>query len=395
MKFCAVICEYNPFHNGHKYQLDVIRKLSGCDKILCLMSGNFTQRGEAAVFDKYTRARHAIGCGADVVLELPTAFSVCSAELFAGGAVHLLASLPAVTTLAFGCESGDKESFFAAATSGMREDKAFKAALKEKMKDGVSYVKARTQTILETNPDIDGALFASPNNMLGVEYCRAILSEKAEIQPLPILRLGSGYSDDTLQKNLSSATAIRAALRKDGFRIHHALKGNLPGVVFEDALGYEAIPYERAFLCALLSASEEEIARAPECSEGLENRLKQMTRANAEMQTVLEKVVSKRYTRSRVKRILAQNFLGVCQKDVKEYLKSPLYLRTLAVKRESAQEIFSALSEGKFPLVTRKSDALLLKKSAASCFELDCHANELYNVLAAKHTGNYETLFVD
>ena len=115
MRIAAVVCEYNPFHNGHKYQLERIREESGCDKILCLMSGCFTQRGDMALFDKYTRARHAVENGADLVLELPTAFAVGSAEQFARGAVHILASIPAVKVLCFGCESGTKEEFLAAA----------------------------------------------------------------------------------------------------------------------------------------------------------------------------------------------------------------------------------------------------------------------------------------
>ena len=121
MKYCAVICEYNPFHNGHKYQLGQIREQSGCDGILCVMSGNFTQRGDAAVFDKYERAKHAVEGGADVVLELPAAFAVSSAEYFAKGAAHILSSLPCVTRLAFGCESGTKEDFLRTAEqAGMR-----------------------------------------------------------------------------------------------------------------------------------------------------------------------------------------------------------------------------------------------------------------------------------
>ena len=175
MKICAIICEYNPFHNGHLYQLQQIREKSGCDKILCLMSGNFTQRGEAAVFHKSVRARHAVENGADAVIELPAVFSVSSAELFAGGAIHLLASLPAVTTLAFGCESGDREAFLTAAKASLSEDKEFKAALKENMKDGTSYAKAHTQTVLAFNTDVDESLLTSPINILGVEYCKSIL----------------------------------------------------------------------------------------------------------------------------------------------------------------------------------------------------------------------------
>ena len=174
MKFCAIICEYNPFHNGHKYQLAEARRLSGCDKILCIMSGNFTQRGEAAVFHKYERARHAVENGADAVIELPAAFSVSPAQLFACGAVHILAAIPAVQTLAFGCESGDKESFLRTARATLSESKQFKAALKENMKDGTSYIRARNAALLSSGADVDEALLSSPKGVavgeIGLDY---------------------------------------------------------------------------------------------------------------------------------------------------------------------------------------------------------------------------------
>ena len=192
MKFCAVICEYNPFHNGHKYQLAEARRLSGCDKLLCIMSGNFTQRGEAAVFHKYERARHAVLGGADAVIELPAAFAVAPAEVFARGAIHILASLPAVSALAFGCESGTKEDFLKTARALLSESKQFKATLKENMKDGTSYIRARNAALLASGADVDEALLSSPNNILGTEYCRAILSEGSAIEPIPVPRRPPG-----------------------------------------------------------------------------------------------------------------------------------------------------------------------------------------------------------
>ena len=394
MKFCAVICEYNPFHNGHKYQLEQIRERSGCDKILCLMSGNFTQRGEAAVFHKYVRARHAVLNGADAVIELPAAFAVASAPVFAGGAVHILSSLPSVNALAFGCESGDKESFLTAAKATLSEDKEFKAALKENMRDGTSYAKAHTQTVLALNTDIDESLLTSPNNILGVEYCKAILQKGAQIEPLPIPRVGGGYADTALFKDFSSATALRLALLDESSKAQKLVKKNLPANVWADVRNYQKLPAEKAALAALVRAETEEVALCTDCSEGLENRLKAMTKTNPEYADMLDKVVSKRYTLSRLKRILIQNLLKIRLKDVKNYLSSPLYCKVLAVKKEGAEEILSALGESAFPLISRKSDALTLKKDALDCFLTDVRANDIYNVLSGQHTNEYETLFV-
>ncbi len=394
MKICAIICEYNPFHNGHRYQFSEIRRLSGCDKILCIMSGNFTQRGEAAVFDKHTRARHAVLCGADAVIELPAPFAVSPAELFARGAVHILTSIPAVSALAFGCESGTKESFLTAARAANAEDKQFKAALKENMKDGTSYIRARNDALLSLNADVDENLLNSPNNLLGTEYCRALLAEESAIEPLPIPRVGGGYADTALFKNFSSATALRAVLGEDTRSAKKALGRNLPPPVFESAKNFRSAPFKQTAVCALLSKPCEEIALCPDCSEGLENRLKAMLKSTPDYDGALKKIVSKRYTLSRIKRILAQNLLGIRLRDVRDFAEAPLYYNVLALKKESSEEILSELSNGKFPTIARKSDYSLLKKEALSCFETDLFAVELYNALSETYTNPYETLFV-
>ncbi len=394
MHFCSVICEYNPFHNGHKYQLEEIRTRSDCDKIICLMSGNFTQRGDMASFGKYVRAKHAVENGADIVLELPVSFAVSPAELFASGAVHILSSLPAVKTLAFGCESGDKESFLRAAKATLCEDKQFKAALRENMKDGTSYVKARTKTTLEFNGDLDGELFTAPNNILGLEYTRAILSQNSKIEILPIPRVGAGYTDEKPQNNFSSATALRKCLEDNSKKSVKILKSNLPASVFADCKEYQAYPYRQAALCALLSTEKSEVVKCPDCSEGLENKLRAMAKSNPDYDDMLQKVVSKRYTLSRLKRILLQNFLGVTRKETRAFSEAPLYYNVLAIRKKGAEEILSELSKGAFPVLARKSDCDALKKEALSSFETDVRANDLYNVLSGKHSNEYETLFV-
>ncbi len=394
MKICAVISEYNPFHNGHKYQLEQIRRLSRCDKILCLMSGNFTQRGDIAVLHKYVRARHAVECGADLVIELPAAFAASPAEIFAGGAVHILSSLPEVSVLAFGCESGTKEDFLRAARATLSEDKQFKATLKENMKDGTSYVKARTQTVLSLNGDIDEALLTSPNNILGVEYCRAILASGAAIEPLPIPRVGGGYADTALFKSFSSATALRAALKDPDKKTLKLLKSNLPANVLRDLSSYREPPYKQAAMCALLAADPETVMKCPDCSEGLENRLRGMAKSNPLYDEALEKVVSKRYTLSRLKRILLQNLLGISRKEVKDLLEAPLYCKVLAVTRREMPELLAALNRGKYPVLMRKSDVGALKKDALSCFETDARANALYDVLTGVHTNEFESVIV-
>ncbi len=392
MKFCAIICEYNPFHNGHKYLFSKVKE-AGYEHILCLMSGNFVQRGEEAVFGKYVRARHAVQNGADAVLELPACFSVSPAELFARGAIHILSALGNVEALAFGCESGDKAEFLRVAKLLSREDKSFKNALKENMKDGTSYIRARNAAILSTGGEIGESFLSTPNNILGIEYCRALLAEKSAIEPLPVLRTGSGHGDLVPKENFSSSSAIRERMKKGARKDLKLLKANLPPDVYADCAEYRELPYKRAALLALLRAEREKIALAPDCSEGLENRLLSMAKTNPDYDALLSKVVSKRYTASRLRRILMQNFLGVSVKEVKNFLSVPLYANVLAVKKEGAEEILSSLAGG-IPLIARKSDYLLLKKDALACFERDVRANDLYNVLTGAYTSEFLTLFV-
>lgn len=393
MKICTVICEYNPFHNGHRAQLEAMKKASGCDKILCVMSGNFTQRGEPCVFHKSIRARHAVENGADAVIELPAAWAVSPAELFARGGVKLVSAIPNAEVLAFGCESGGTEEFMQTAQATLCEDKSFKSALQQKMKDGTPYIKARNELLIETG-GADEKLLATPNNILGVEYCRSLLALKSSVRPLPLLREGAGYADGKLYKNLSSATAIRGVLGQNTRAVRKALASNLPETVYRDALAYKRTAYETTAVCALLSAPLEQIAATPDCSEGLENRLRSMARSNPRYEELLNKSVTKRYTRTRLKRIILQNFLGVKLKDVKNWLDSPLYFNVLAVKKEGADEMLAALNAGRYPAITRRSDYNLLGKDAEACFALDVRANDLYNALSGIHASEFETLFV-
>ncbi len=392
MKFCAVICEYNPFHNGHAYLLGRARAESGCDGILCLMSGNFTQRGEIAVLNKYTRARHALEGGADVVLELPALYAVAPAELFSRGAVKILSSLPAVERLAFGCESGTAEEFLALGRALATEDKAFRTLLKEKMKGGESYIRARNATVLELHPELNAELFRTPNNILAAEYCRAIAIENANLSPLVVPRIGDAHVELALTGKYSSAGAIRAALERGDGKSKKGVKKSVPHSVFCDLYPHESTPFKEAALAALLRSEPEEIARATDCSEGLENRLLTMARTNPMYDDVLKKVVTKRYTLARVRRIMAQNFLRLEGETARECLGSPLYAKVLAVRRDRAEEILASL-EG-LPLLTRKGDYLRLKKGALACAEVDSRTDSIYAALTGVYVNEHQTLFL-
>lgn len=369
MKICAIICEYNPFHNGHFYQLREARERSGADAVLCLMSGNFVQRGESAVMDKYTRARHAIEAGADIVVELPTVFATSNAELFAKGAIRLLSSIPAVTSLCFGAENANKTAFHLAARTLNDEPKEVSEIIKELASSGASYAKARAQAWAGFIP-FD--LLCSPNNILGLEYTRALLAQNSDIQILPIERIGGGYNNGALQENYSSATAIRTAISKG-----ESVCGNLPDFVANDLPPALETKLEILEKYAILSSTSEEISRVCDCTEGLENALK---KAAATSETLVNALTSARYTSSRIRRIALQNLLKIDEALIRESLSAPLYLRVLAVKKERT-DVLSALGEASFPMIARAHDEDTLTGGAKRCYERDIFAEKVYGLL--------------
>lgn len=368
MKICAIICEYNPFHNGHLYQLAKARELSGADFILCLMSGNFVQRGEDAIAEKRVRAKHAILAGADAVLELPTVFATASAEIFAKGAVHILSSIPAVKTLCFGAEHADKTAFLLGAKYLNAEPKEVSEKIKAGVSKGESFAKARAKAFVGFIP-FD--LLSCPNNILGLEYTRAILSSGVHIEILPIQRVGGNYAENALRENFSSASAIRQGLSSG-----ENVSGNLPDFVLKDLSNNTQACLETLEKYALLSHSSLEIKSVLDCTEGLENALKRVAEENAP----IESLVSARYTASRLRRIALQNLLKIDEKLIRESLSSSLYLRVLAIKK-NANDLLSLLSQSPFPLLIRSHDEETLSPIGKRCYEKDVFAEKVYALL--------------
>ena len=368
MKICAIICEYNPFHNGHLYQLAKARELSGADFILCLMSGNFVQRGEDAIAEKRVRAKHALLAGADAVLELPTVFATASAEIFAKGAVHILSSIPAVKTLCFGAEHSDKTAFLLGAKYLNAEPKEVSEKIKAGVSKGESFAKARAKAFAGFIP-FD--LLSCPNNILGLEYTRAILSSGVDIEILPIQRVGGNYAENALRENFSSASAIRQGLSSG-----ENVSGNLPDFVLKDLSNNAQACLETLEKYALLSHSSLEIKSVLDCTEGLENALKRVAEENAP----IESLVSARYTASRLRRIALQNLLKIDEKLIRESLSSSLYLRVLAIKK-NVNDLLSLLSQSPFPLLIRSHDEETLSPIGKRCYEKDVFAEKVYALL--------------
>lgn len=388
MKICGVICEYNPFHLGHEYQLREAKKRSGADAVVCVMSGCFTQRGEAAVLPPALRAKHAVLCGADAVIAMPVVFSAASAEIFARGAIRLLCSLPGFDCLSFGAEHADGD--FYAAAEILNDERAYIEKTKEFLSRGFSFAAARAESLKDTAAF---PLLSSPNDILGLEYARALLKEnrKTNVTLLPVRRLGD-YKKQTLATNgaaeYSSASSIRLAMEKGDFA---ALSSELPACVSADiqSAGIAAENLKTAERIAVLKTRKNELALTADISEGLENALK---RAARQPEDIVTQLTSKRYTASRINRILLQNLLDIRKDLLADCLSAPLYVQPLALGKER-KDLLSVLSGGEFPCVMRYADEQKLTGTARRCFQADKLAENIYSAVTGFYGGTKNVFY--
>ena len=342
MKTVGIICEYNPFHLGHKKQFDIIRRELGEDTaIVCLMSGNFVQRGAPAIFDKSLRAQAAILSGADLVLELPVQYALSSAEGFAAGGVKILSGF--CDYLCFGCETGTKDTLWETTHALLSSE--FSDALRLQLDKGLSFPAARQTALGEK-----GALLQNPNDILAVEYCKAILSENSPMQILPIQRQGS-YHDTEADRANPSATAVRALITNA-----HDWKSYIPKTaweVFDGAVVHTLTAGERAILTKLRSMNEEEFEALPYGSEGLWRKLMHACRSCASLEEIIAATKSKRYTRTRLDRMVMCAYLGI----TKEALEAPApHTRVLAFNGAGRTILKKAREFGTFPHVGENMD---------------------------------------
>lgn len=308
MKTVGIICEYNPIHLGHKKQIDRIRSEFGEDTaIICAMSGNFVQRGSPAIVDKTARAQAAVSCGADLVLELPVTTALSSAEGFAAGGVRLLAAL--CDTLCFGAETADKDKLLG--TAGMLLDPAFSALLREELEKGTSFPAARQRAL--TRLGADASVLSQPNDILAVEYCKAILRQKLPMDVFPIHREGS-YHALSVDADNPSATAVRNLML-----IAHNWKSCVPQAarpVLEGEPLHSLAAGEKAVLAKLRTMTDAEFEALPYGSEGLWRKLMRASRRENTLEEILAATKSKRYTRSRLDRMVMCAFLGITAEDM-------------------------------------------------------------------------------
>lgn len=371
MRIAGIICEYNPFHTGHRYQIEQTKKLLGQDSaIVCLMSGGFVQRGQCAMFDKYVRAEAAVRCGADLVLELPVTSAISSAEGFASGAVDIMQKLGFVDTLSFGCESGSEEPLVAAAD--ILKSVSFAENLKKHLESGMSFASARQAAVAELDVKAAEAL-SRPNDILAVEYLKALSC--SDVQPLAIARKGADH-DGTAVGNISSASEIRRLIaeKKDDWKqFVPEAAAELIETEINQGRVYSMTNAERSILYRLRTMSNEDFDALPFSSEGLHIRFMHAARSSTTVAEVIEKTKTKRYPHSRIRRMVLCAFLGISEADMS--MKSP-YVRVLAFNDTGRKLIRQA----QIPLLQLGKQAGKMGQEAKTYFELECRCADILSL---------------
>ena len=333
----GIVCEYNPFHRGHRKQIGIIREKFGAETgIICAMSGNYVQRGHPAIFEKTLRAEAALRCGADLVVELPVTTVLSSAEGFASGGVAVLSKL--CDGLCFGAETADPDLLEQTAQALLSAD--FPPLLRRELDKGRSFPAAR-QAALEAM-GLPGKLLEAPNNILAVEYCKAIIRQASPMKPLPIFRAGSYHAEEADFEN-PSATSLRLRLQK-GLDISEYLP-EAAGQVFAGAPIHTLEAGERAVLGKLRTMSEAEFEALPFGTEGLWRKLMRESRSQATLEDIASAVKSKRYTRSRIDRMILCAYLGITAEMMNTDIP---YVRVLGFSNRGREILNGAKKSGFF-----------------------------------------------
>ncbi len=374
---CGIVAEFNPFHNGHKYLIDTIKN-NGENTVTVVMSESFVQRGECACVSPNARTRMALQCGADLVLSLPVPYATASAERFALGGLSVLGGLGCVDALTFGAECGNAEKLKKCAT--VLVSSKFSVVLEKYLNEGVSFPVARQKAVEEESSKEIAEILSSPNNILGVEYIKAIKKLGLNMDVNPITRKGVAHDSEEASGDFCSASAIREMLEnkkpfgdflpEETFKIlNEEIKNKKAPASFSKL--------ETAILYKLRSMSIEDFKELPDVSEGLEYRLFDAVKTSVYLEEILEKVKTKRYTHSRIRRIIICAFLGIKKEDV----QAPVpFIRVLGFNENGAKVLKKAKETATLPIVTKSSEINALGESAKRVFELECFARDMLSL---------------
>ncbi|MGE4282634.1 MAG: nucleotidyltransferase [Clostridia bacterium] len=394
MKVLGLVAEYNPFHNGHKYHLENSKDMLGADYVVCVLSGNFIQRGEPALLNKWARAKMALLSGVDLVIELPAAYTLQSAEFFAFGAVKILDSLGIINNISFGSELGEIDALRNIASILVNEPPEVSLCFKGLLDSGISFAKAREKAVIQYlshqySTDDLKKIMGSPNNILAIEYMKALIKLNSSIKPSTIKRFKTGYHFLEGKDEIASATAIRNMLQqKNGIA---KIKPYLPPSSYELLMneinaGRGPIfteDFDSAILTQLRKLNATRIKNYPDVNEGLENRIIDASIRFGTYEEVVEHIKTKRYTRTRIQRILFNILLEMTRDMLHTFQQynGPQYIRVLGMNENGKKLLKLANKRASLPIITKpasykQSCNPLLKQM----IELDFLATDLYTL---------------
>jgi predicted nucleotidyltransferase len=332
----GVVAEYNPFHNGHYYHLQATKEITGAEYCVAVISGNFTQRGDTSIVNKWAKAYMAICGGADLVIELPTVYSISSAENFASGAVKILDNLKVVNAISFGAEANDFATLNNIANVLYEEPKAYTNILSHELKKGISYPAARENALMMYLNDIKryANTLSSPNNILAIEYLKALKIQKSKLEPIMIKRKKVYYNDNKIVDDFASATAIRKLLQDGEYaNLRKVIPRSSYTIIGQESrkggMVLSLAKYEKEIIYALRKMTVEEIADLPDVSEGLQFAIKNAANEANNLKDLISNIKSKRYTQTRIQRILLYALLGIDKKLMENSRKVVPYVRVL------------------------------------------------------------------
>ncbi len=373
MKNYAIISEFNPFHNGHAYLVKSCRE-HGATHITAVMSGNFVQRGEPAIFPKHIRTLTALKNGVDLVIELHLPFAVSNAQQFAENGTSVADAMNCVDCIAFGSECGDITSLNELSSLIISEN--FQKKLKEQISTGISYPSALTNTMKIINPSLV-PLMSEPNNILGIEYIKAVYKLGSPIKPVTFKRIGDSYNDTSASSEFASAASIRRLIYENKSFKKYVPENSVDILLSEIEKGNIASlsENERGFILKLRQMSANDIAAIADVNEGLENRIKTAVMNSTSLEKIIERTKSKRYTYARIRRILLACLLNIKKSYLTE--KAP-YIRVLGFNSRGAEILSCVKQKSVVPLITKIRKAESLSPAEKAFLALEINAGDIY-----------------
>lgn len=394
MRVLGIVSEYNPFHNGHLYHLKKSMEKTKADYSVCIMSGNFLQRGEPALFDKWVRAEAAVKNGIDLVLELPAVFACSSAEFFAQTAIAIFNGLGCVDYISFGSENGDIHTLYQVAEILAHEPDSYKELLKRNISKGITFPLARKIAINEMSAL--GEVLDTPNNILGIEYIKALIRTQSNITPLTMQRMGANYHDQEIQSNICSATAIRNKLQEQNNNIQF-IRDVIPAPTFdilERNIEAGITPLYLADLYTFISykiliSDSSELGDVFSAVEGIENRISNIIRNARSIEDLIRLIKSKRYTQTSIQRLLIHILLGIKKYSMQKLIldKSCLYGRVLGFSSKGAQLIryIKEKEINTIPLITNINKEVPPNSPISQLLHYDILASDIYHLASNRY----------